>query len=129
MLITKFKEFSRTIQGLKQQLSRCFESMDRKPNVLKTRHFLAIIIFFQVPLNTFFKLQHFSRSSRTCASPLFPKPLHREPKGKIVPQVHWTGRQPLAIRCLRPWPNYSIFHSTFYSTKNRGKNRAVSPPC
>ena len=31
--------------------------------------------------------------------------------------------------CVRPWPNDSIFHSSFYSTKNRGKNRAVWPPC
>ena len=30
---------------------------------------------------------------------------------------------------VRPWPNDSIFHSIFYSTKNRGKNRAVWPPC
>ena len=35
----------------------------------------------------------------------------------------------LVRRKLRLWPNDSLFHSIFYSTKNRGKNRAVWPPC
>ena len=30
---------------------------------------------------------------------------------------------------VRPWSNDLIFHSIFYSTKIRGKDRAVWPPC
>ena len=35
----------------------------------------------------------------------------------------------MALGTLSPWPTDSLFHSIFYSTKNRAKNRAVWPPC